>query len=352
MSPILNNGVCFLALSEMTASHFACFSRKFKERNGIYPKIFAKEGAVFNLFKSQNIPSHPIFEREVEAVSKIVEECKEMKVVVDLDGPFATEFQKKLKERNIKTFAYYRDPEPLGMGYLNPKLTLEALKISNIVLFANENLAKTCKNPLSDWRGIGYYHLELATAILNKKKSKGAEIRNEILNEGERLILCLGEEDATYFSDALPPLLELITGLKNQYDLSRYVILIQQNRAVKIQECLINWLVKEKSDPYSPTIELSKWDVEDAISAADLILYQKSPLAPIFPAINTAVAQIGRIPDILVRTGLAPTVENEKQFLNLLISLEEPKPEPDLKRVLSILGAREDWFELLMGALE
>lgn len=365
--------VCFIACHGGPADHFATFAQELDTN----VKIFAAGPALKKLQERATEGVSPFFldnlqpDEEDELADQMARICtKASLVLIDVGHAFDIKIQKALTAHAVPHLAYYDNPEPFVPGGYS-RIAAQVMEEADGILFANENLAKeTIYSEIgkevdfgSKKRfGIGYYPVEQAKQIAERREREVGNERslfftkNGIKDKGQKIFVYFGGNNEVYFSKAFPAFLSILAESSYKVDLSNLVIVIQQHPgAIKENQDgkqLAAWLENFGENPEVPKIILSDFSSDKAQVIADAAFYYQTSMGPQFVLAGIPVVQIGHdnYEDILVRNDLASRVTCAKQFVNIIEDLDrKDKPQEDL---LSKLGIREDWAEVLLKVIK
>lgn len=358
--------VYFIACHGGPADHFATFAQQMDNpvhvcASGPALKKFQERGVSVNTpFSLENLSP----EQEDLLAEQIAKNCPSNSVVItDLGHPFDIKVQRALARfaERVKRMAYYDNPESYVPGGYS-SIAAKVMEIAHSVLFANANLAssKLFQGPgeeivLANKQkiGLGYYPIEQAKKIASRRAVEKAPMRlqfffkNGLHDQGEKLLVYFGGNNAEYFDKALPAFLELL-GHSNP---SNYMILIQQHPGARSRnidrDLILNWMDKQPQDTL-PHILFSDLDQEAVQIIADAALYYQTSMAPQFALAGIPTIQVGhnKFEDILIRNHLAPSVTNKEQFEEAMHGLTDRIEIPNTL-IYNALGINSDWLDIL-----
>lgn len=375
MSSISSAVVCLIACHGGPADHFATYA-EILSKNGYEVQIYAT-GDALKKFKARGINVKNTFSLENLApkeedllAQEIAKTCSKASVILtDIGHRFDIKIQKALSVHATKVprFAYYDNPEPFVPGGYS-SIAAQVISAAESVLFANANLAhdKIFDGEKKDINfegkkrfGIGYYPVEQAKMIAEKRKTNHATTRaaffmdNGIAENGQKLLVYFGGNNDEYFDSAFPKFLSFIAEASQKTDLSNLVVLIHQHPGAKEKnrdgEKLAKHLEEFKDQTGMPQLILSNFpSSDDPQVLADAALYYQTSMGPQFVLGGIPSIQIGHetYADILVRNNFAPTVTTTEGFIQAIEQLEEMDKHPE-NAVLKGLGTEENWPERL-----
>ncbi len=366
--------VCLIACDGGPADHFASYAEVLTKQ-GCDVQIHAT-GPALKKFKERDVTVKSSFsldnltsEEEDHLAQELAEACSIASIVIiDIGHAFDIKIQKALKSRSkrIPCLVYYDNPEPFVPGGYS-STAAEVMGAAEGVLFANEALAKakiysafgkeidfTHKNRF----GIGYYPVNEAEKIAEKRKSDHEKIRsiflmkNGIVDKGQKVVVYFGGNNKEYFSKAFPAFLSFLAEASEQGGLKKTVIAIQQHPGAKVNnqdgQQIEAWLKRFGKQAGVPRVILLDFSSGDVLLLADAVLYYQTSMSPQFVLAGIPTVQIGHeiYEDILVRSHLIPTVTSAKELTRVIKTLEkiDEKSQQDL---LNRLGIKEDWPKVL-----
>jgi hypothetical protein len=367
MSSLSCAAVCFIVCHGGPADHFAIYAKELEKR-GCPVQIFAS-GPALKKLQDQKILEVTAFDwedrSEEEAAEEIAKRCaRSMVAITDVGHLFDIAMQRALAQHapNSVRWAYYDNPEsnvPGGYSAVASKV----MNAAQGVLFANANLAESFARTkdLAGKRcfGVGYFPLEQAEKIAQRRAQEHQLIRSQILTQchledrGQKILIYSGGNNEAYFSQAFPAFLRFVSAASQENDLTNFVILLQQHPGAKKENrdglILQNWL-KQNEGKASPRFFLSQWSSDDAQTAADAILYYQTSMGPQFALAEIPAIQVGDddYEDLLVKNHLCSVVKNEKELIQALKNLEpHRKTESSRQIIMQGLGVRLDWRDRL-----
>ncbi|MBI5345605.1 MAG: hypothetical protein HZB76_00445 [Chlamydiae bacterium] len=371
--------ICFVACHGGPADHFATFAEELVQK-GYKVQIYASGPAIKKFqdrkisviqFNADNLSK----EKEADLAQVAVNCIKASVVITDVGHIFDIALQEKLamEAPKVRRLAYYDNPEVfVPGGYSN--VAAEVMLRANGVLFANANLKESpiyqepdteITLPKENRVGLGYYPLAQAEKILSIRKEGHDGIRAEFLakygikDKGKKLLVYFGGNNKAYFNEAFPAFLRFLSeAMECGADLSDMVIILQQHPGAMIEnidcQAIEAWLQKYGKKPNAPKIEVSKESSEYMLSAADGALYYQTSMGPLFALTGIPTVQIAHktFRDVLVRSGIAPSVTNSTNFVEAIKNLKsEAVSEEKQKTIYKSLGIKEDWLEILENAI-
>lgn len=381
MSISMSTAVCLIACHGGPADHFATYAEVLIKQG--YDVQIHATGPALKKFQERGIEVKSSFsldnltpEEEDSLAQAIAKTCSTASIVLtDVGHGFDVKIQKALSihATKIPRLAYYDNPEPFVPGGYS-YTAAEVMREAEGILFANETLAKatiyseTGKEVDFGSRkriGIGYYPVSQARKIAERREIEHDSMRsifltkNEIDDKGQKVLVYFGGNNEEYFSKAFPAFLSFLAQATEQVDLRNVVIVIQQHPGAKLKnqdgEQVAKWLKEFGEKAEMPRIILSYFSSDNAQVIADAAFYYQTSMGPQFVLEGIPTVQIGHetYEDILVRNHLAPTVTNATQFIQVVENLEKGvKEKPQKNLILSSLGIREDWFQVLEQAIK
>lgn len=275
-------------------------------------------------------------------------------MITDAGHPFDIPLQNAFKEKapQIKRVTYYDNLEPFVPGGYSQTAS-KVMQLAEKVLFANTHLEqaallekKSAPIDLSPEKkiGIGFYPLEKALELKERRKQEQAALRAQFFQEqglddiGQPLLLYIGGNNQTYFEEAFPAFVSIIQ------EIPAPLFILQQHPGAK-QENRDALYAKQAGVP----LILSEKTTPDMLTLCDGVLYFQTSMAPQFVLAGIPTLQIGKEPyqDLLVRQDLIPVVTSSKELLKELSSLEPPSEAG----LLDSLGIAPDWPDRLEQAL-
>ena len=322
--------ISFIACHMGPADHFASFAEVFQE-NGYEVQFCASGPALKKLQdrKIQNVIPFDVNNLSLEEKASLIDRvAKSGLVFTDMAHPFDHQILQDLKERNIKSVAYYDNPEPFVPGGYS-EMVAKAAKQASIVLFANAHLASNpiyeklgveINLPLNKRVGLGYYPLEQADEIVFLRKTQGKAARSEFFLETEiqdkdqKLLVYFGGNNTEYFEEAFPAFLSFLSQAVEHNNRSNIVIVFQQHPGAKQKNLdrtlLQNWIDAHKDFNNDIQIIFSNKSASEMLLIADSALYYQTSMGPLFALAGIPSIQVGHkvYEDILVKEGLCYVV--------------------------------------------
>ena len=294
-------------------------------------------------------------------------------IITDVGHPFNGKVQKAFasEKTHIRTFAYYDNPEPYVPGGYSI-VAAEVMKAARGTLFANSTLAQ---GPLfqepgieidfsgKEKIGIGYYPIDQAKKIADRKAAEHLLIRTElfaknaVVDKGQKILVYFGGNNEEYYGKAFPAFLSLVEAAVKESSFENYVILLQQHPAAKgknLDRVMFEAFDSRIKDlPEAPKMIVSDFNSDSAQIIADMAMYYQTSMGPQFILAGIPTIQIGHetFNDILVRNHLSPSVTTSSQFLITLRELSLPKKEIPHETIFEGLGINPEWIEVLKKAL-
>lgn len=374
----LATAVCLVVCHSGPADHFATFVEHLPPDSAI--EIYASGPALKKLQERAIVVKHPFSiealspEEEEALATQIAKTCSAAKVVLtDVGHPFDIKVQKALARHasHVTRLAYYDNPEAYVPGGYS-SIAFEVMQAAQGVLFANATLSETSlfQAPgkaidLSHQKkvGVGYYPLQQAEKIAKKREKEKTLLRQALFakrgltDKGERVLVYLGGNNETYFSQALPAFLSLLEQGMKKSDFSHLVIVFQQHPGAKAKNTdghLVQaWLHEHSQDPRAPRLFLSDLHSEEAQAVADAALYYQTSMGPQLVLAGIPTIQIGHetYEDVLVRNGLSTPVTTVDQLIQVIDTLGQKQQEISPQALLESLGIKKEWLHLLEMAL-
>lgn len=328
-----------------SADHFSLFAEKLLVE-GYTVQVFASEHAI-KKFQDRNIPIYRSFKTEDGNAFEIALDCKGSVVLTDVGHPFAITLQKSLacKAPEVFRLAYYDNPEPFVPGGYSA-VAIEVMKAADRVLFANANLEHSplIDLPLEKRVGLGYYPTAQADKIAKRRGEEREKLRRKLGVEGEKVLVYFGGNNEEYFTKAFPVFLSFIAE-----DLKGTIFILQQHPAAKVKN-----IDRQMAEASGAKIFISDWTSDDIQVIADGVLYYQTSMGPQFALAGIPMVQVGHntYEDVMVRSGLCPSVINKKDFAEAIAKMQPVVVmEEQRQSIYKNLGIREDWFEIFKQAL-
>jgi hypothetical protein len=347
--------VCFIACHGGPADHFATFA---EDLPGV--QIYVSELAAGKFHKrqievKQTFSTKGLSSEEQDLLAEqIAKACAKASVVMtDVGDAFDIKLQKAfaLHAKGVVRLAYYDNPESFVPGGYSVTAA-EVMHASHKVLFANSRLATAFDLPQQKI-GLGYYPLDPAKKIAAERASPH---RQELVAQhglqGQKTLVYFGGNNETYFNDALPAFLRLLTEAAETTDLSSYTIVFQQHPGAKEKNLdktkVEEWQAQHCGMKHAPKMVFSTFSSDEAQIVADAALYYQTSMGPQFVLAGIPAIQVGheKYEDILVRNGLAPCATSATQLKSALEGLQH-YPAPENEVILEKLGIKENWRETL-----
>jgi hypothetical protein len=243
------------------------------------------------------------------------------------------------------------------------------MRAASFVLFANAKLvgiplfeeplpAEPVNIPVEQRVGLGFANFREIDEIVEKRKSPSPELlqfKKTLLGANATLAIYFGGANDTYYNDAFPRFLAILTEASQTHDLSSLAIAIQQHpRSVwegnRDGRLLEEW--QKTSSKQSPRVFISPCGFNDALATADLAFYYQTGAATRFMLVGIPTAQIGHEPyvDTLVGGKFCPSIKDKKQFIE---ALSRPAPDEETqKKIASESGMDPQWPAHLNSFLE
>lgn len=376
--------VALVACHGGEADHFATFAEKLKEQ-GCQVSVYAS-GEAHKKFEARKIDVAHSFnadhlsdaEREKLAV-EIAKICSKSSVVLTGVGHiFEKNLQQALKVEasGVLRLAYYDNPEPYVPGGYS-ETAAEVMCAAQRVLFANGNLVNAkleqrpnveINLPIENRRGIGYYPVQRADEVAEKRKACQKSLRATWFSEQgledkkQKVLVYFGGNNTVYFKEAFPAFVKFLSEAVDKNDLSTFIIILQQHPDVKRikdkqqqadRQMMESWL-KEQGDKRSlPKVIISDQTSEVLQGFADGALFYQTSLGPLLAIAGFPVVQVGRqtFEDILIKGQLASSATNSQDFVRLIREMQPQEISQEKRReILDKLGISQDWLENLIKA--
>lgn len=319
--------ICFIACHAGPAEHFQAFANAL-EMKGHTVEIYASGPAV-GKFSDRQVNPFAI-ENNAELLAT---KCSKANVVItDVGHSFNEDFHQRMQAYpDVKRFAYYDNPEGVVPGEYG-EIAKRVRSAAGQVLYANTGLAKGDRDI-----GIGYYPLQKAEVLLAKRKSERTAIRKKLgIEEEEKLLVYVGGNNSVYFEKAFPAFLQFL----KKGECSGKRVMVQQHPGAKEEnrdgKQLEGWEGETQ-------VFMSEVSTDEALIAADAVLYYQTSMAPLFVLAGIPTMQVGHEPyqDILFRKGLLAKDVDELFHQGAV----------DEASVRKGLGLQEDWQERLAKAI-
>jgi len=327
-----------IACHGASADHFSVFAQKLLDE-GYQVSIYASEHAV-KKFQDRNIPITMAFYIADDPASAIAEECYGLIVLTDVGSPYDITLQKALSGRAALHMAYYDNPEPYVPGGYS-QVAYEVMELAQKVLFANANLemSEGLSIPFEKRIGIGYYPIAQAEKISKRRVEDGKQLRRRwfeqqgMEDQGQKLLVYFGGNNEEYFAKAFPAFIQFLA-----QELPGYIFILQQHPAAKGKQ------------QYSPKLILSDWSTDDIQVIADGALYYQTSMGPQLALAGIPIVQVGHqtYEDVMVRSGICPSVTSPEEFLGVIAKLEAATEK---ESIYQSIGFHEGWLERLKSVI-
>jgi hypothetical protein len=360
-APFSAAAICFIACHGGPADHFSTFAEKLAAK-GHRVEIYAS-GPALKKFEERQIKNITPFSVE-DGADALVQKCAKAKVVItDVGHVFDIELQESLAKQapTVKRLAYYDNPESFVPGGYS-ETAVKVMQAANGVLFANANLAKMEIHGLSANQriGLGYYPVgkaqEIAARRLSDVKAVRAQLfsKMELQDQGQKIWVYAGGNNKTYFEEALPKFLDLLSEAMKENDLSQSVVVLQQHPGAKADNrdgaLLQKWASQHAQAAHAPRLVLSTLNSDEAQVVADQMLYNQTSMGPQFVLAGIPTIQVGpTYEDILVKNKLCSIATNVGELLGALTL--DAKGDSVEAVIREGLGISPDWFERLEQVL-
>jgi hypothetical protein len=363
------------------ADHFATYAEALAN-SGYRVQIYAT-GSALDKFRKRGVEVNLTFslkdlteQGESDLADQIAKTCSQAAVVItDVGHAFDIKIQKALARQAtaVSRLAYYDNPEPYVPGGYS-SVAAEVMRAAEGILFANASLATATIFRETDKAvdfgdreriGIGYYPVNQAEKIAQRRKLEHDVMKSNILNkngiaaEGKKVLVYFGGNNEEYFSKAFPKFLSFLDQGAEQYDLSNTVVIIQQHPDAREKNLegqqVLELLKKSGKKAGMPKIIISDFPSEDAQVITDAAFYYQTSMGPQFVLAGIPSVQIGHATyeDVLVRNRLAPSVTDAAHFVSVVKNLEKWKDEqPPKNLIMKSLGMREEWLNVLKKTIE
>jgi len=350
--------ICFVVCHSAPADHMAVFAQQLS-RQDCEVRIYATGPAVQKLQESNSKFEPFLLDEEEKQAILLAKKCSEATLVItDVGDPFDVALQRALARwaPQAVRYAYYDNPEAYVPGGYS-KVAAQVMQVAERVLFANANLAsrplyreiaEEVSLPSEKKIGLGYYPMERAEAIRQKRLSERMEARAKLFTKqgvqdrGQTLLVYAGGNNEEYFSRAFPAFLSIL----QQADLPDVFVLLQQHPGAKSH----NLDLKQVPESLRAQLWVSEISTEEAQIAADGMLYYQTSLAAQFVLAGIPTIQVSHAvyADLLVKEGLCSVVTNVEEFCCAISVLDAPSEHEVIEQGL---GLRVDWAERLKREL-
>jgi hypothetical protein len=179
-----------------------------------------------------------------------------------------------------------------------------------------------------------------------------------IEDKGQRVLVYFGGNNEEYFTSAFPAFLRFLQEGVDRFDLSSFVIVLQQHPGARSQNIdgaqLDLWIQENGKKTKAPKIIKSLWESGEMQVVADGGLYYQTSMGPLFALSGIATIQVGHktYEDILVRNHLCPSVTTTQDFINAILQVRsDPITEVQREDIYKSLRIRPDWFEIFKQAV-
>ena len=155
------------------------------------------------------------------------------------------------------------------------------------------------------------------------------------MDSGQKILVYFGGNNDVYFEKAFPAFLRLVE--ESNLDPSQYLVLFQQHPGAR---------AKNRDGKLAEgQLILSELPSEEAQILADAALYYQTSMGPQFALAHIPPIQVGHetFPDLLVRSGLAPSATTPDELLRALGRLTV-KTELQEEKLLEALGISKNWL--------
>ena len=355
---MFSTALCVVVCHGGPADHLATFIERLPQ---VQVEVYASGPALSAMQKHNVEVNHPfVIEGDEELLAEgIAKACSFASMVItDVGDQFDEKIQRAFARcaEHVKRFAYYDNPESyVPGGYAD--IAARVMDLAHVVLFANARLAVKDKDI-----GIGYYPLNQADILAERKKREQAYLRaailQETLDQSQKILVYFGGNNDTYFTKAFPAFLSLIEEGMTCMDLTNSVIVLQQHPGAKQSgrdaQLLQTWKKEHQDDLRAPFVMISTLTSEEALIAADAALYYQTSMGPQFVLSGTPTIQIGheRYEDLLVKHEIVPSVTHVRALKEALSHLENPHDSMIRVEIERGLGVCDDWLDRLQEALE
>lgn len=374
----------FLTCNSAPTAHFIALSKCLDQEE--HQVTFVATGAEFGKLKELQVklidfnPENLDLNKEevqIKLAGELVKICSVAKmIIVDVGHLFSVHFLEALaKSASSKrelplVISYYENIERWVPGGYS-EVAFKVIKLSQGVFFANSNLVyedlyieEDVKMELGNIPrvGVGYYPLEQAKSLKKRRLNTHQEARRNFMSllkrpdQGEKILVYLGENNSVYFDQALLKFVEFIEEATKDKDLSNTIIIFQPHPTGKTkQEAWLN--TKElPSGSYAPAYVFSDMNTVDALVLADAVAGRQSSMVYQVALLNIPYMQVSHktYPDVLVRNGY-PSATTASDFVETLSRIlgqaSEEKPEID-EKILKDLGFQQNWSENFQKGIE
>ncbi|MDB6081453.1 MAG: hypothetical protein JWO53_725 [Chlamydiia bacterium] len=377
--------VSFISCHPAAGAHFTEFAEVL-EKNKVPYEVLAAEKAT-DAFEKRKI-TYQNFAKEIQgdlknltdeqadelALTVAKKVSKSTYVLTDVGHPFIKKVYLALNTiaPHVKKIAYYDNSEAFVPGGYS-ETAAQIMKLADSILFANSNFAqngeKILESPEKELKlegiqriGLGYFPLDEAT-VLRKARFSDAKVKgreaflkeHNITNPKQILAVYSGGANSEYFTKAFPQFCEILRNSQKIQDLSSLTIIFQQHpRALQEGDPdgkLLRELAKADSKT-APQIVFSKLKTIDALTFCDLVMYYQTGMAATFALASIPTIQIAHepYPDVLVRNGLCPSIQEAGTFCKTLneITQNGGKEADNEALIFKGLGIRKNWDTILI----
>ncbi len=327
------------------------------EQNGIRTKVLSGDVAYETLVKggrkTDPFPDNQSHSDLKELAQKVARAASSSKcVIIDVGHPLSTRVLRILSTDfpDIIRVAFYDNGQSLVEGGYS-ELTAPALRLSQIILFANKNLedapiysAKDQPIDLSHQRRIGIGSSSLPSEMPRLKKLKETQspenraaflAKLAIPDRGQKIVVYLGGANEVYEKEAFPHFLNLL----NEIDQDGITFVLQPHPRGK------------KPNLEGTKLLYSTADFDLALLAADQLFYHQTSANLKFLLLGTPTSQIGakkETNDLLVAGGFIESLTTKEELLRALGKSHHPIDPETETRAYAAFGIDPNWEEVLL----
>lgn len=353
--------ICLVACHGASADHFATFAEYLKSQ-GCNVRIYAGEHALPKL-RERNADVHMTFSIEGQdqtaVADQIAKSCAAATVVItDVGHAFGAKIHRSLDQLapRVVHMAYYDNPEPYVPGGYS-ETAAQVMLAAQRILFANANLADSqlysAPNHAIDLGnrkriGIGYYPVQQADLIAKRRETE------KLKEEDKKILVYFGGNNKEYFNYAFPAFIKHIKDSLLTRDLSNLVIILQQHPAAikenRDGQLFLDFAKYCEGRKGAPQCIVSDFKSDRAQVIADAAMYYQTSMGPQFVLAGIPTIQIGHetYPDILVRSGLSPSVTDADGFIRFLDKQNSADANTQRALIYEGLGIKANWGEILL----
>ena len=373
--------VCFIVCDNGPATHFLQFARDLLDDDHLRIDIYANE-FVLSIFQDlQSCDGIRLFhfsldqqnteEEQDTLANELLDNCiisGARTIIVDIANKFDRKLQdvfnqRDMRSHSIRFWCYYDNSEAYVPGGYSIQAE-EMIQSSQNILFANMNLVQ-CKSKIfsspsitinldgKNVEGIGYYPIERAEVLRRRRAIERETLRTKYgLNSAEYIFLYWGGNNETYYEQAFPTFLSLLSQIDAK-SLENVLFIIHQHPAAKKENrdglFFREWLSK---NTHIQAV-LSPLTSDEAQIVADAILYYQTSASPQFALLGLPIMQIGHevYEDVLVKYHLCETATNSVQLIDGLNVMKEKsnltEQTHQIQLIHDAIGYTSNWLENL-----